>query len=89
MFLDAFESLKGGGQITELEGQAATDANARINDRTMDEASFIDAMLELRGTLETGLTRAREAAGQGSNQPRAPTATGPNGEKLILQNFRK
>jgi hypothetical protein len=64
VFLDAFERLKGGGQITELEGKAATDAQARINDRTVDEAAFIDALLELRETMDNGLTRARTQAGQ-------------------------
>ena len=67
VFLDAFERLKGGGQITEIEGKAATDAQARINDRTVDEASFIDAMFELRETMELGLTRARESAGSGDS----------------------
>jgi hypothetical protein len=64
VFLDAFERLKGGGQITELEGKAATDAQARISDRTVDEESFREAVLELREIIERGLTRAREQAGQ-------------------------
>lgn len=38
-FLKAFESLKGGGAITEIEGQKATQALNRMNE-TVDEAEF-------------------------------------------------
>ena len=34
-FLQAFESLKGGGQITEIEGTKATTALTRLTDRTI------------------------------------------------------
>ena len=37
-FMQAFESLKGGGQITEKEGQAATAAIARLDRRQSEEA---------------------------------------------------
>ena len=38
-FLQAFESLKGGGQITEVEGKKATDAIARLS-QNQSEAAF-------------------------------------------------
>jgi hypothetical protein len=47
VFLAAFESLKGGGQITELEGQKAEQAQARLLETQSPEA-FRDALAELR-----------------------------------------
>lgn len=52
-FLEAFESLKGGGQITEVEGRKATEAIARLN--TGQSAS------DLRGALQELRDIAREA----------------------------
>jgi len=47
IFLNAFESLKGGGQITELEGRKAEQAMARLKTTQSPEA-FRDALAELR-----------------------------------------
>lgn len=60
-FLQAFESLKGGGAITEVEGQAATEAIARLNQSQSEEA-YKEALLELRGILEKGKRRATQKA---------------------------
>jgi hypothetical protein len=57
-FLQAFESLKGGGAITEREGQAATEAIARLN-RIQSKEAFEDSLRELRSIMERGLERAR------------------------------
>lgn len=57
-FLQAFESLKGGGSITEREGQAATAAIARLN-RAQSTSAFQDALRELRSIMERGLNRAQ------------------------------
>ena len=46
-FLNAFQKLKGGGPITETEGQAATAAQARLN-MAQDEDDFIAALTEMR-----------------------------------------
>lgn len=61
-FLDAFNSLRGGGQITEVEGQKATDAIGRLS-RSQSKQGFVDAMRDLQDVLRTGLTRAKEQAG--------------------------
>lgn len=61
-FLQAFESLKGAGQITEIEGQKATQAISRLK-RGLSEEEFKKAALELRSIIQTGLERARKAAG--------------------------
>ena len=47
VFLIAFESLKGGGQITELEGRKAEQAGARLKTTQSPEA-FREALDELR-----------------------------------------
>lgn len=73
-FLEAFESLKGGGQITEVEGQRATEAIARLNKAQSDEA-YKAALLELRGILEKGKQRSVQRAG-GAPAPVAPPPSG-------------
>lgn len=55
-FLQAFESLKGGGQITEIEGKKAEQAIARLQ-RTQSTEAFIEALLELREIIVSGQGR--------------------------------
>lgn len=56
-FLQAFESLKGGGAITETEGQKATQAIARLNSSQSTEG-FVTALRELREVVEGARQRA-------------------------------
>lgn len=57
-FLQAFETLKGGGQITEAEGTKATNAIARLNTaQSSDE--FKKALGELQTVVRNGRTRAK------------------------------
>lgn len=62
-FLEAFESLKGGGAITEREGEAATQAMARLN-RAQSTEEFQRSLEELRTILTLGVERMRAKAGQ-------------------------
>jgi hypothetical protein len=55
-FLEAFNSLKGGGQITELEGQKAEQAQARLS-TAQSEEDFKDALQEYRFYIEQGIRR--------------------------------
>ena len=55
-FLQAFESLKGGGQITEIEGQKATQAIGRL-DTSQSAEDYRNALLELRETLAAAASR--------------------------------
>jgi hypothetical protein len=55
-FLQAFESLKGGGQITEVEGKKATEAIARLN-RAQSDSEFEVALNDLRGVMKNGYDR--------------------------------
>jgi hypothetical protein len=56
-FLQAYESLKGTGQITEVEGQKATQAISRIGDRYVTEEEYLKAIKDLRDVVEA--TRGR------------------------------
>jgi hypothetical protein len=56
-FLQAFESLKGGGQITQVEGEKATAAIARLQ-RAQSERDFRAAAKELKDIADTAHKRA-------------------------------
>lgn len=55
-FLQAFESLKGGGQITEIEGTKATQAIGRLSS-AQSAADYKEALTELRSILSTAAAR--------------------------------
>lgn len=57
-FLDAFEKLKGGGPITDTEGQAATNAVTRIQNRFTDVDDYKKALEELRQVFANAEARA-------------------------------
>jgi hypothetical protein len=56
-FLQAFETLKGGGQITEVEGRKATEAMARMNPRQSEEA-FLQGVNEFQSIVRSAKERA-------------------------------
>jgi len=56
-FLQAFETLKGGGQITEREGQAAEAAMARLQ-RVQSTEAFVEGLKELRTIADIARRRA-------------------------------
>jgi len=74
-FLQAFETLKGGGQITEVEGQKATQAIARIN-QAQDPKDFAAAISELKDIILTARQRAEgtysKYTGNNGAQPTQP-----------------
>jgi hypothetical protein len=57
VFLEAFQSLKGAGAITEREGIAAAEAGARLR-RTQGKPAYIEALNELKMYLDRGRRRA-------------------------------
>lgn len=57
-FLQAFETLRGGGAITEKEGAKATAAKNRMS-LAQDEKSFIAAAREYQDVLREGIKRAQ------------------------------
>lgn len=78
-FLEAFETLKGGGQITEVEGAKATSAINRMR-LSQSEAEFKAAAKEFRDVLAAGMERSKNKAGvtpkSQPQQPSAPAASG-------------
>lgn len=68
-FLQAYETLKGTGQITEIEGKKATAAITRMN-LAQNEKEFIAAAREFQSAIRTGVKNARAKAGK----PTAATA---------------
>lgn len=71
-FLQAFETLKGAGQITEIEGAKATAALNRMN-LAQSEKEFITAAREFEANVKKGMEIAKERAGM---------KTAPTGAKL-------
>lgn len=90
-FLAAFNQLKGGGAITEREGQAATQAIARL-DRSQSAEDYKQALTDLRTAIRPGLARAQQQASGGQPRPAASSATErrarnpQTGEVLVLRN---
>ena len=74
-FLQAYEGLRGGGQITEVEGKKAEAALARLNTDQSPE-DFKDALGELRIIVENGMKRARGENVQEYTGEETPIATG-------------
>jgi len=66
--LQAFESLKGGGHITEIEGQKATQAIGRL-DASQSPEDYRNALTELKGLLQLGMERERTGGAIQSDAP--------------------
>jgi hypothetical protein len=62
-FLQAYNSLKGAGQITEIEGTKAENAVARMQ-ASQSQEEFTKAAKEFQGIIRQGMERAQGRAGQ-------------------------
>lgn len=71
-FLEAFNTLKGGGQITEKEGAKATAAITRLAQRKQSADGARAAIRDLRGVVSAAVARAQSKAR--SAPPAAPAA---------------
>lgn len=97
-FLDAYNSLRGTGSISEIEGAKATAAKERL-DAAQNPKDFKEALADYKAVIRTGLENARKIArgemkpfvGSGDD-PAAPT-TGdipkPPSIDDILKKYRK
>jgi hypothetical protein len=81
-FLQAFQNLKGGGQITEVEGKKATDAIARLDTAQSDD-EFNTALTDLQSVMKQGYARltgneyvAPQAASKTGSGPKVGTVEG-------------
>ena len=61
-FLEAYQTLKGGGQITEVEGAKAEAAIARLN-RVQSEEEYRKALGDFKDVIRSGVEKARREAG--------------------------
>lgn len=80
-FLQAFESLKGGGPITDVEGKKATDAIARLNSAQKKE-DFLAALDEFKGIIRRGMERAQRKAWPASQAQGQPAGGGVDPDLL-------
>jgi hypothetical protein len=71
-FLEAYNGLRGGGQITEIEGKKAEDALARLN-QAVSETDFKRALRDFREAVELGYQKLATRAGQGGGMPAPQT----------------
>ena len=78
-FLQAFESLKGGGAITEVEGKKAEQAIARLTAAQSDEG-FRAALQDFRDAISPAVERARSRMGGEPSVVR--TGTLPDGRRV-------
>jgi hypothetical protein len=92
-FMQAFNNLKGGGQITEQEGAKATAAIARLNPRQTEEG-FNKALMDFDGILAQAQARSQANAPQASAanaaqaapaQPQQPATRVIGGRTFIQQ----
>ena len=67
-FLSAFESLKGGGAISEKEGAKATAAKLRMK-LAQSETEYVKAAREFQEVVRTGVENARQKFGAGGAIP--------------------
>jgi hypothetical protein len=67
-FLQGFESLKGGGAITAIEGEKATQAIDRMSTATSEE-EFKQAAEDYKAAIRTGIDRAKAKAGGSAIMP--------------------
>jgi hypothetical protein len=79
-FLEAYNGLRGGGQITEVEGQKAENAMARLETAQTDE-DYVQALKDFRDAVQTGYAKLAANAGT----PVAPPQIAPTGEKKRLK----
>ena len=80
-FLQAFETLKGGGSITVVEGDKATAALNRMS-LAQSEPEFLQAAQEFKGIISKGVARAKKLAG--STGAGAGAATGVDTSNPLL-----
>lgn len=81
-FLQAFESLKGAGQITEVEGAKATQAITRLS-TGLSPQEFDRALNDLESVVRAGIGRAKLKAAYGGGA--APSAPQPPPGYVIQQ----
>jgi hypothetical protein len=73
-FSEAFQRLKGGGHITEVEGKKAEQAMTSLANRDQSEEQYVAKIDELIDIFSRGLEKERRAA-QGIFEPETPASS--------------
>jgi hypothetical protein len=84
-FLEAYESLRGGGAITVIEGAKGEQAISRMN-KAQNEVEYIKAARELQEIVRKGVDRARAKAGAGGAAVPAAGAPAAGGGGVDMNN---
>lgn len=84
VFLEAYESLRGAQGITNIEGEKAERAKARLQ-RPQSAYEFTLGLKELREVINSGLTRARQKAASGTGQ--APSASEALDDNALFEKY--
>jgi maltooligosyltrehalose synthase len=77
-FLEAYNSLRGGGAISNYEDKRASDAKARLSTAQSPQA-FNDALREYREIVQSGVHRMRTLAGKSAAPETASEKPDPLG----------
>jgi hypothetical protein len=77
-FLEAFEALRGGGSITEKEGEKATAAKTRMS-LAQSEKEFVTAAREYQDIIRVGVGRAQERLNKARGASAGNTGGGASG----------
>jgi hypothetical protein len=75
VFIQAFQSLKGAGAITDIEGKAATQAISRMNNLRQSKESYLESLGELESVVKNSLQRKQGAANGTTQQQSQPSAS--------------
>jgi hypothetical protein len=70
-FLQAYQTLRGGGAITDIEGAKGTAALARM-DQAQSEKAYDEALNDFKQIVKTGMERAKAKASGNNAVPAAP-----------------
>lgn len=74
-FLQAYQTLRGSGAITDIEGKKGEDAIAAL-DRAQSKKQYVAALNDLKTVIQSGMLRAKAKAAGPSTQPdQAPAAS--------------
>ena len=83
VFMQAYQTLKGGGQITEIEGRQAKKALARM-DISLSEVEYKKALNEFLDAYKRGMEKMRRVSGRSGAMPQR-RATDPKSGGLSLE----
>lgn len=82
-FLQGYEVLKGGGQITEIEGEQARNAQVAMS-QAQNEQEFKKALRDGMGAIKRGVEKLRRVAAMGNGVAGAPAAPAqPSDDDLV------